>query len=301
MRVENAGAVPVRLVADARFLTLDVLPSGAKKAMHCSLPADMRPESHDERALVVPPGRAYVESFDPRAYCFSKGEAAALAPGATVTAHLGWPSAGRGHASAPFIVEPLAGLAPAVGPLKELTTAPWTIAAVAAATSAPSLPDADAPAAEDGALPLSISSSPESDAGSANDVSMTISVHNVIARPVELLVRPETISVDIRRPDGTIARCGGMRTVDSPIRELYETIAPKGHSSIQLLLRQFCPPKTFEQAGVYEATASLDTRRASGRGVGLVTFDGFVPGKAPTRIRLRRTRMSTRMTRPTLE
>jgi len=48
-----------------------------------------------------------------------------------------------------------------------------------------------------------------------------------------------------------------------------------------------CPEHTFDQAGLYMVRARLDTRRASGAGIGLRTFDGDVPADKATRVRVR--------------
>ena len=84
MRLTNQGDVPVSVAADARLLTLEVTERSGHKPVRCELPADMRPADEAERALVLPPKRSYVESFEPRLYCFGVHETPALTPGATV-------------------------------------------------------------------------------------------------------------------------------------------------------------------------------------------------------------------------
>ena len=309
LRIENAGAVPVRVMADARLVSLDVKPAGAKKAVHCALPADMHPEHTDERALVMPPQRAYVESFDPRLYCFGTA-AAALAPGATVTAHLGWPAPARGRkATAPFEVEPLPGVVPEVAAARELVAPPWTIAATAGdapATRAGPSPEptgAPAPAVpeEDGAASLELASDAHADAGLPGELSVTVTLKNRGARAITTLVRVETLSFEVIPPEGGAVRCGSPRAVDSPIRELYVTLPPRGTTQTSVLLSQLCPDRTFDQPGLYLVTPTLDTRRASGRPIGLTTFDGLVAGTRPTRVRLRHVRSPSRRSRPALE
>ena len=116
MRLTNGGEVPVHIAADARLLALDVTPRGARAPVRCELPADMRPGDELESALVVPPGRSYAETFEPRLYCFGP-KTEALASGATVVAHLGW----SGPANAPpYAVAALEGVEPEVASLKWL-------------------------------------------------------------------------------------------------------------------------------------------------------------------------------------
>ncbi len=131
MRVENTGDVPVRLVADARLLTLELTPApkdgaaAAKKKkpkpVVCALPADMRPIGDVDRALVLAPKRSYTESIDPRLYCFGAKASEVLAPGTKIVAHLGW---WKSHGtSAPFIVSPFEEVTPVVRAEKELVAA----------------------------------------------------------------------------------------------------------------------------------------------------------------------------------
>ena len=318
LRIENAGSVPVRIMADARLLSLEVTAPGAKHAVRCALPADMQPGRPDDRALVVPPQRAYVESFDPRTYCFGAKEEAAIVPGATVIAHLGWaPPARKRKATGPFVVEPLDGVTPIVAPAKEIVSPAWSIAALAAAPGAtptssneamPPTPLPNAPAGSPGAPPsppddegLVVVTTERTDAARKNEVGLTVTVKNTGKHPATLLLRPETLSFEIEAPDGTTERCGGTRSVDSPIRELYDTIAPKGQASVALLLSDVCPGRAFDQPGFYTVRAQLDTRRASGQPIGLRTFDGVVTAAKPTRVRVRLARRPSHAPRPQLE
>src|SRR5258708_8286424 len=61
MRVANDGETPVRLAADARLLAFALTPRGARKAVHCRLPPDMRPGADLARRLVLAPKRDYVD------------------------------------------------------------------------------------------------------------------------------------------------------------------------------------------------------------------------------------------------
>ena len=89
MRVTNDGSVPVRIVADARFLSLELTRRGEKRAERCELPVAMRPDDWTDRSLVLPAGRAYVETFEPRLYCFTGNAPKALGPTSIVVGHLG--------------------------------------------------------------------------------------------------------------------------------------------------------------------------------------------------------------------
>jgi hypothetical protein len=91
LRVQNEGSVAVRIPADVRLLRLEVQTDESAKPVTCTLPKSLRPSSFPEdRALLLAPGHSYVESFDPRLFCFGASAAAALGPNATVRSSYGW-------------------------------------------------------------------------------------------------------------------------------------------------------------------------------------------------------------------
>lgn len=90
MRIENESAVAVRIPADGRLLRLEVQTEEGAKPVSCTLPSSLRPKNFPEdRALILGPGHSYVESFDPRLYCFGKS-AVTLGPNVIVRAKFGW-------------------------------------------------------------------------------------------------------------------------------------------------------------------------------------------------------------------
>lgn len=90
MRIENESAVAVRIPADGRLLRLEVQTEEGAKPVACTLPSSLRPTNFPEdRALILAPGHSYVESFDPRLYCFGKS-AVTLGPNVIVRAKFGW-------------------------------------------------------------------------------------------------------------------------------------------------------------------------------------------------------------------
>ena len=90
LRVENEGSVALRIPADGRLLRLEVQTDETAKPVSCVLPTSLRPSSFPaDRELLLAPGHSYVESFDPRLFCFGKN-AAVLAPNAIVRARFGW-------------------------------------------------------------------------------------------------------------------------------------------------------------------------------------------------------------------
>ncbi|MDB4997354.1 MAG: hypothetical protein JWM74_4786 [Myxococcaceae bacterium] len=308
MRLENKGTLPVRLVADARLLTLDITPApsppvagkraAAVKTVRCSLPADMRPSSDGPRGVVLVPGKAFKESFDPRLYCFGATETSALATNATVVAHYGWiKPAPRVRTKTPapltppFIVAPIAfqesdpKAAPVVlpTPQNEVVSAPMPLAASAVSPTLPTSPPI-APATGDLDLRLAASVTRRLDGSNADEIAATVTVANVGSRAVTLLLRPQTVGFEITAPNGALISCTPPGA--SPIREFFSTIAVRGQSSLSVLLGAVCPDHTFDLPGLYEVQPHLDLRRSSGSSLGLTTFDGEILGP-PSLLRIR--------------
>lgn len=123
-RVDNEGAEPVRIPADIRLLSfeVDVIDAkGKRKTTKCSVPASLRPDSFpDKRALLLAQGKSYIETFDPRLFCFGK-DAAALDGGNVVHTRFGWPAPkGKKNPEGPFAIEGTV-FPPTVAAVKEAT------------------------------------------------------------------------------------------------------------------------------------------------------------------------------------
>jgi hypothetical protein len=314
MTIENTGDVPVRLAADPRLLVLEVtppassvpVPKGGKKApapktVKCTLPNDTRPSADDGRELVVPPKRSWSATFDPLFYCFGTKERAALLPSSTVTARFGWTPpkvvARPGKVSfpsPPFVATPMTGGVGPIAPTKEIVSSTFTLSDTF--STLPQTP----PAPEESRSPLSLSGPAAVDVSRGKQISTTVTVSNTGERPQTLLARPETLAFQVNGPAGSI-NCGAPRAIENPIRELFSTIAARGKSSLTVLLDATCPPETFDEPGIYRVIPRLDTSAASGRSIGLKTWDGNVQGKVPVLVRVRGQRRPSAPTKPTLD
>jgi hypothetical protein len=294
MRVTNVGGVPVHLAADARLLALDVTPRSARRPTRCALPSDMRPGDDLETPLVVPPGRSYAETFEPRLYCFG-AQLATLAGGATVVARLGWPegNANRG----PYAASPIDGIEPAVAPLKSLDAAPIV------------LPDEPTPAS----VPLSPAQPPEVDiprltvtpalavdAETFDDIQIPVTLRNDGSRAVMVRFLPETLGFWVTGPNG-VYNCSWPAGPAAPNQETFSTLAPKQSAETAVLLSAYCLGHVFDYAGLYVVRPRLDTRRASGISAGYRTFDGVVVAAQPTVVRLHRGAGPSVLRNPRLE
>lgn len=292
VRLVNQSEAPVAVVADARFLRLDVTPRGAHKASRCELPASMRPADALERALVLPPGAAYVETFEPRLYCFGRLDRALLAPGSMVAARLGWPNARRGS----WVSWPLEGSEASVTREHVLVAPPV------------GLPDEPVPptaqpttlSASDGPMPrLSLSSPVAIDAPSDEDLEIPITLRNEASSPVTVRFRPETLGFDVAT-DGAFEHCVWPAPPAAPMRELFTTLPPSATTQLTVTLPSYCAGKVLERSGLLWVRPWLDTRAASGAPLGVRTFDGLVFGADATLIRLQRGRVSQPLSPPTV-
>lgn len=265
MRVTNTGLEPLRILADARALSLEITPAGGGPVVRCTLPADMRPLSDNgPRTLVIVAGRSYTERFDPRLYCFGEHEASALVAGASVVGKLGFAPT---NLAPPYVVMWAldgttfdASVAPS--PAKEITSAPLTLAApVAPAADA----GAPAPPTTTDAMPvhIGVTMAPRLDLSTTFEQQTTLTVVNKDPRPVSLLLRPSTMGFVVDLPQGGVARCGSPSQMTA-IRELLSTLpANGGRATVTVDIDSVCPD-VFARPGLYVVRPRLDTRRVTG-------------------------------------
>lgn len=280
--------------------------------LRCALPDDTRPSMDTARELVIFPKRSWSASFDPLFYCFGSRERAALIPNTSVKARFGWPAPPaprprRGKETRepvlapPFAVTPL--VAPpgaarsTISPSKVIDAEPFVLAEAAIPvprSSSRDEPPEDAP----GALTLSV---PEAmDSARGIELGTTIRLTNGTDRPITLLYRPEVLVFTVSGPAGNVS-CGTPRQVASPIRELFSTVPASGKLDVTMLLTAACPAGTFDEPGVYRILPKLDTTGASGRALGIATWDGVASAKVPLLLRVRMPRTAVAPSKPTLD
>jgi hypothetical protein len=282
MRLTNEGDVPLRVVADARLLVLDVQPRGERSPTRCELPADMRPETDLGRTLIVPPSRSYSESFEPRLYCFGPAKVDALSPQAVVVAHLGWLS-GR-KTDPPFEVSPIDGFEPAVMPLKAVDAPPVGLpdepSAWIAAAVAPDPPSADVPR-------LSLEGSSAVDAEMTSDISIPVTLRNEGTRAVVVRFRPELLSFDLIGPAG-VEHCQWPVTPGAAVREAFSLVPAQGSEVLSVTLDSYCTAHGLDQSGLLVVRPRFDGGRSGGASLGLHAFEGQLIASTPTVVRLHR-------------
>jgi hypothetical protein len=293
VRVTNDGDVPVRIVADARLLTLDVTPRSARQSVHCELPTTMRPEDPLERAIVLPPKRTFVETFEPRLYCFGRRGFDALASGAIVVGHLGSSGPGTGFSE----VTPIDGIEPEIASIRMLDAPPIALPDERSIPRSIPRPAGDDPL---GTPKLRLESSDAIDAASPEDVEIPITLHNEGTIAVTLRFRPEMLGFEVAAPTAD-HRCTWPTLPSAPLRELFTTIAPHSAAHLTVVLGAYCADHTLDRSGLLLVRAWLDTRGAGGASLGLRTFEGRLMGTSPTVVRLQRGIAPQPLVRPRLQ
>jgi hypothetical protein len=278
MRIVNEGSVPVRLAADARLLSLDVTRRGALKAERCELPPDMRPEDPAGRSLVLLPARAYVESFEPRLYCFAGKALDALSPTSIVVAHLGWLSKG----STEWAISPIDGIAPEIARQKHLDSAPIFLhdEKLSFGQGAPEQREFARFALE---APASV------EADSPDEVALPVTLRNVGTRAALVRFRPDTMGFEVFSPSGR-ELCVWPRPPAAPTPEIFTRLPPGGSTQMIFTLAAFCNEDSLDRDGLLVVRPWLDTRAASGQNIGISAFSGWVSASAPSFVRLHRGR-----------
>ena len=294
LRVTNAGDVPVRIAADARALSLDVTPRGARNPVRCELPDDMRPEGGDlERPLVVPPGKSYSESFEARLYCFGETKGGALEPGSIVVARLGW---GGKHPRS-FEVLPIEGVEPRVAAVGALEAPPVVLPDEPTATPAPAATSGDGAA---DAQKMSAASGHWVDVDSFSGLEVPVTLRNDGTHAVFVAYRPEVLRFDVVGPEGA-DHCTWPVQPGAPTRERFSPLGPGATTSLVATLPSYCDQHTFDRPGLYFVRAHVDTRATGGSVVGVRAFEGEVVAPEPTVVRLHKGREAPALLRPKLE
>jgi len=242
------------------------------------------------RRLIVPPGRAYSESFDPRLFCFGGGLLDAVAPGAAVVAHLGW---GRFSGARPRLeVAPVPGTSTTFTGIARLDSQP--IAVPDEPTERPK--SVDSGVAEDGGAPdpeaprLRITGARAIDAESPDYVEIPVTIENRGAHSVTVRFRPETLSFDIEGPSGP-EHCSWPLPPPYATIETFTTLGPRESTTMDVLLASYCRGQGLARPGLLFVRPSLDTTdvavRASGHDLDAHSFHGVVAAPTPTLLRLR--------------
>lgn len=107
IEVQNEGDRPIRIPADVRLLTFEIQRPGSRERVPCKPAPGQKPTRFPAaRELVLAPGESWVETFDPRLFCF--GRAGDLLRGGTlVRSRFGFdPRAFLAHKE-PFAVQSL--------------------------------------------------------------------------------------------------------------------------------------------------------------------------------------------------
>lgn len=289
--ITNGSAVPVRLGADGRLLRLEIdnpnytepTSSTPKRrrtepqTIQCSLPSSMTPSQvTDERALSLPPGGRYEESFPPALFCFGERQRSLLASGARVTPKLGFVSPPRPSnnpsnkkkgppeaARPPFIAEPLTSNG-SYSPVKEIVGTPFT---AAGSLDAPRpLPDSPTTNVvfDIGAPRLDLSLRGRVDAVDPDAVEVTATLKNLGKRSAWVRMRRDSLLFTVETPSGMVT-CGALPNTRSIPPDLLSQLAGGASESVAVRLAEHCPDNTFERPGLYRVWAKVVLPDAGGK------------------------------------
>jgi hypothetical protein len=325
MRIENDGPSPVRVPADARLLELSVEDGNTfakrrARPVKCKLPATFRGAGFPEpRALLLAPGEAYVEKFDPRLFCFGK-DAKALVGGALVHARLGWDTPRWAKVlKPPFVVESTE-MPSTVLPLKELH-APAIVLSYGppepeeptdgdphadkgnepkadkpeekSAADSPEHPDPKdgrdehkpAPVVDEHAPRIELTGSAYVDSETGFRVAITVKATNAGHRPTLVAARSRMVGFRIDGPDGPLS-CGAVSGETRAIsRDGFRLMAPKSSTSLTVLVEEACGRPIFKRPGLYRVTPSLHLTE-TGSELGIAAYTGVARAKEPTLVRV---------------
>lgn len=292
----NEGAVPVRIAADVRLVSLELTaPADGKKkpaTVTCALPADARPSTDTGSDLVIPPTRSWSAPLDPLFYCFGAKERAALVAGTSVRARLGWTAKGPASGG-PWVASPVGAGVGQVANARVVEAAPVTLdEAVTLPASSTAEPGADEQ--------VFLTTAETLDVARGTEIGTGVTLVNDGDRAISLLYRPEMLLFRVLGPAGGVA-CGIPRQVPAPIRELYGSVGAHKKASLAVLVTSTCPAGTFDEPGLYRITPRLDLTGASARSVGLATWDGIASAKKPLVVRVRNPRRPQPLPKPALD
>jgi hypothetical protein len=316
VQIENLSEAPVRIPADPRLLILELTPPASsvevdpkkKKAAgptappKCILPDDTRPSDDVGRELVLPSKRSWSTTIDPLFYCFGARERAALVVGTSVKAKFGWPpptpkagaAAKPPSQNPPLAVTPVGASVGKVSGLKAIESDAFSL------TEAVTVAKPTTTSDENAATNVTLSVPEAMDVGRGVELSTNIALTNQSDRAITLMYRPDMMNFTVSGPAGNVP-CGFPRQIASPIRELFTTVAVKGRTDVAVMFSATCPAGTFDEPGLYRVLPRLDTTQASGRAIGLKSWDGVAIGKAPLLVRVRIPRKPGLPPRPTLD
>lgn len=319
LAVANRGSEPLRVLFDLRTLSLEVQaptpePSPknpkpkAPKPVTCALPKDVLPTARDPKLeLVLEPGEAVVDAFDPRLYCFPGETDVLLAPGVTVVPRLGFAEKTKTvfrngkreqqviEQGAPFLAE-LAERKPpqpvgdgTVEPApKSDAAAPFESVAVKQLLG-PSITLGEAfreKPREPDPSPLALLLTRGSDAATEREATISVTLVNQSSRPETVFFRRELLRFELSGPTGLI-ECDPLPANRAPDRSAFRVLAPGERVSATSRLIELCPTGALGVPGLYLVFGRYESD-VSGDQFGLAAFQGRVVSDEPALVRIRK-------------
>lgn len=303
MVVTNVSKIDLRVPADARLLSLEVVPAPKAedfdpKKKHkpkayvrgkmpvCRVPADMRaPEVGSDRMVVLKPGQRYVEVFDPMAICGTSKVGDTLGPGALVYPSYGYAPRKKDDDKPPFVAEPIHAADDDEDAWKQILAPPVFLNRPPEAPAAPGAADDDD---EDDRRPrVEVTTQERVDSQSSSDLTVRATIKNVGERAALLHLRQDDLQFVVGTPGGFQILCRLGPQPRGAVPDFFETWRPGRSRSYTTRLREVCPNGTFDRPGVYTAHASVFLRQ-TGDPQHLTAFVTTADAEHDTKIRVRK-------------
>lgn len=229
----------MEVVADRRLLAFEVRPEGGRRAQRCRHPR-LPSRVSSERVRTLAPGEVWQEWIDLRMYCWGRA-LDALETGGEVTARYGFrrPSPTRW-----------------VGRVPGSRSREWTGGVDVEPFRFPAIAST-AEATPSGEPRVRVTLAATSARNGAS-IRFRVAVRAVEERP-RVYVRPDAFAFAVRGPGASdaLVRCELVGGGGTPMPDLYRRINERTGWRELLDAGAYCPPDTFEAAGVYEVTPEV--------------------------------------------
>lgn len=249
--IVNTSDAPIEVAADRRLLWLEapIAPTTTRRRLapppRC-VHAD-RPRAPDLAARTrLAPGERYSELVDLRDTCNLRLPSTVSA-GATLTAHYGFdPPAGPRVTLARWRARTLV-----------FDARTYPVNDLQATVAAPTPGDDDARGAPQGGLAVVAR---DAQASTGDGLRVGVTLRNESGHVLWTLLRTTQFGFDLETPSGRAMRCDLLARESNPFRDLFVRLGPGARRAQRLVLADYCPTGTFDEAGIYRARAWFESR-----------------------------------------
>ncbi|MFO0607922.1 MAG: hypothetical protein U0324_32460 [Polyangiales bacterium] len=253
--LRNVTDHPVEVAADRRLVWLEVPPPaplpGARRRRPARAPRcvhDARPATPDRAVrTVLAPGQRYSELVDLRDTCRLRVPAA-LVEGASAVAHYGFaPLPARGVSLARWRARTVV-----------FDEIPYPVNDLTAAVTVPAMAPPPSPPAP---VPAGLRvEARDAQAAYGEALVATVALRNPGRRPLRTYYRTTQFGFELETPSGRAVRCDLLARDANAFREFFVRLGAGGRRGARLVVADFCPAGALDEAGLYQARASFESR-----------------------------------------